>query len=342
VEVVAAARSPRALAFRSRHVTSCVEQPASSEELVDFIIETTRAQRIDVVLPLGQESIAALANDADAVHEAVAVALPSPEAVAIASSKRRTLEFARAAGLRTPIVVSRTNPTFPAVAKAEAGSGAVRYVASASELAAVPADWIVQEYVPGEGRGLFALFDHGTECAVFAHRRLREWPATGGASTAAESVDDPTLRELGLRLLRELSWNGVAMVEFKVDARDGSHVLMEINPKFWGSLELAIAAGVDFPWLAVQLALGEEFEPPTFAVGRRLQWFWSDALRTLSRPRDAPQFVLDVLNPKVATDFALRDPVPSLLEGAYTAVAAWRAIGSRSLRYPHGRPSDSR
>jgi predicted ATP-grasp superfamily ATP-dependent carboligase len=77
------------------------------------------------------------------------------------------------------------------------------------------------------------------------HRRIREYPITGGASTAAESFYDPALRDLRLTLLRALNWHGVAMVEFKKDQRDGTHKL--INAKFWGSLDLAIAAGVDFP-----------------------------------------------------------------------------------------------
>lgn len=66
------------------------------------------------------------------------------------------------------------------------------------------------------------------------HKRMREYPITGGSSTAAESMYDPELRDLGLTLLKALDWHGVAMVEFKKDSRDGKYKLMEINPKFWG------------------------------------------------------------------------------------------------------------
>ena len=66
------------------------------------------------------------------------------------------------------------------------------------------------------------------------HRRLREYPVTGGPSALAESIYDPMLMEQGLKLLDNLQWHGVAMVEFKKDERTGRYVLMEINPKFCG------------------------------------------------------------------------------------------------------------
>ena len=50
--------------------------------------------------------------------------------------------------------------------------------------------------------------------------------------------------------MRALRYTGVAMVEFKVNAKTGEFVLIEINGRFWGSLPLAVAAGANFPlWL---------------------------------------------------------------------------------------------
>ena len=105
---------------------------------------------------------------------------------------------------------------------------------------------LVQEYISGFGVGFFALFDHGQPKRVFMHRRLREMPISGGASTAACAYYDETLKEYGLRILSALQWHGVAMVEFKRQQSPDRLVLMEINPKFWGSVELALEAGVDF------------------------------------------------------------------------------------------------
>ncbi|MBW2039936.1 MAG: ATP-grasp domain-containing protein [Deltaproteobacteria bacterium] len=149
---------------------------------------------------------------------------------------------------------------------------------------------LIQERIPQEGEafGLAALLDKGGVVkALFAHRRLREYPVRGGPSTLRESVRHPRIEELGLRLLRSLGWYGVAMVEFKVDPRDNTPKLMELNPRFWGSLALAIQAGVDFPCLLYKMAMGEEFDPVLeYELGKRCRWLLpGDILHFLTNPR---------------------------------------------------------
>jgi predicted ATP-grasp superfamily ATP-dependent carboligase len=104
--------------------------------------------------------------------------------------------------------------------------------------------------------------------ASFAYRRLREYPASGGPSTLRESIRDPDLQATTERLLSLLGWVGVAMAEFKVDPRDGRPKLLEVNPRFWGSLHHAILCGVDFPWLLCRMAVDGDAERVTgYAVG---------------------------------------------------------------------------
>ncbi|HQI28317.1 MAG TPA: ATP-grasp domain-containing protein [Sedimentisphaerales bacterium] len=134
---------------------------------------------------------------------------------------------------------------------------------------------VVQEYVHGVGAGFFAFYQHGTLKRWYIHRRLRESPPTGGSSTAAETCYYPEIYELGKRMLDHLQWHGVAMVEFKLDERTGKVHLMEVNPKFWGSLELGLAAGVNFGELLVRTIRGEEIQailsPDAY---KRLRFFW--------------------------------------------------------------------
>jgi predicted ATP-grasp superfamily ATP-dependent carboligase len=137
---------------------------------------------------------------------------------------------------------------------------------------------LVQRRLEGEGKGVFLLVWDGELKAAFAHRRLREKPPWGGVSTYCESMPiDPDLVQSSLSLLRHIGWNGVAMVEFKVDKLDGVPKLMEINGRLWGSLQLAIDAGVNFPFLFYRLAMGEDVPPQfTYQVGVRSRWFWGD------------------------------------------------------------------
>jgi predicted ATP-grasp superfamily ATP-dependent carboligase len=109
---------------------------------------------------------------------------------------------------------------------------------------------LLQERIFGPGHGVFVLFFDRKLRALFAHRRLREKPPSGGVSVLRTSVSaHPDVVAQSTALLQALDWQGVAMVEFKIDERDGLAKLMEINGRFWGSLQLAIDAGVDFPWL---------------------------------------------------------------------------------------------
>jgi predicted ATP-grasp superfamily ATP-dependent carboligase len=144
---------------------------------------------------------------------------------------------------------------------------------------------LIQQRVVGSGVGLFVLFDQGQLVAAFAHRRLREKPPSGGVSVLCESVPvDPRLRDDALRLLGPLGWHGVAMLEYKQEGTTGDRFLMEVNGRFWGSLELAVDAGVDFPYLIYQLALGTGPDvSPTYRAGVKNRWFLGDLDHLLLR-----------------------------------------------------------
>ncbi len=150
-----------------------------------------------------------------------------------------------------------------------------RAFASDPHLSRIP--YLVQELVPGRGQGIFALFDRSRPVTFFAHKRVREKPPTGGVSVLSESAPlDPFLLDIAKELLSAISWDGVAMVEFKVTA-DQRPYLIEVNPRFWGSLQLAIDAGVDFPWLLYQLATGTTVDSPEgYKTAVRCRWILGD------------------------------------------------------------------
>ena len=179
---------------------------------------------------------------------------------------------------------------------------------------------LIQEWVPDGGGtfGFSALFDEASNVkAAFVHKKLRMYPVQGGPSTLREGVEHPQVMELGLSLLKSLNWTGVGMVEFKVDPRDGIPKLMEVNPRFWGSLELAIVSGVDFPYLILKMARGENFEPILhYPVGRRCRWLlFGDILHFLTNPQRfhlQPSF-FRFFEPNTSYDIISKDdPLPVL------------------------------
>jgi len=192
---------------------------------------------------------------------------------------------------------------------------------------------LVQSRIEGPGLGVFLLRWGGEIVASFAHRRIREKPPSGGVSVCCESVAlSPELLARSVSLLEALDWSGVAMVEFKHDIRTGRDYLMEINPRFWGSLQLAIDAGVDFPWYLVEVALGRRIETvDRWRIGARSRWCWGDVDHLIARLRhsraalDLPGNAAGVLRtalsvltpwrPRQRSDvFRISDPVPALRE----------------------------
>jgi len=179
---------------------------------------------------------------------------------------------------------------------------------------------LIQEYIPDGGGtfGLSALFDEKSNVkAAFIHKKLRMYPVQGGPSTLREGIEHPQIMELGLSLLKSLNWVGIAMVEFKVDPRDGIPKLMEVNPRFWGSLQLAIFSGVDFPYLILKMAKGEKFEPVLhYTVGKRSRWLlFGDILHFFNNPERfhlQPSF-WEFFDPNTCYDIiSKQDPFPIL------------------------------
>jgi predicted ATP-grasp superfamily ATP-dependent carboligase len=146
---------------------------------------------------------------------------------------------------------------------------------------------MIQRQVDGDGVGIFALCDRGETRMMFSHRRLREKPPWGGVSVLRESIAvDPVAGEYSRRLLRALGWHGVAMVEFKRERSTGVAFLMEINGRFWGSLQLAIDAGLNFPLSLAGLYCGDPVpQQNDYRVGIRSRWLLGDLDHLLMRVR---------------------------------------------------------
>jgi len=108
---------------------------------------------------------------------------------------------------------------------------------------------LVQGFVPGRGVGAFALTWHGRVLGRFMHLRRHEVPHTGGVSSYRMAWWHEKIMEDATAKLRLMKWQGVAMMEYRWDPQTDRFYLMEMNGRFWGSLHLALHAGVDFPLL---------------------------------------------------------------------------------------------
>ena len=307
------------LAGASRYCRSSLAVP-SPVEAGDAFVEALQREvergGHRVVIPMDDVALGLVADARMRFEDRAVLPFPGPEIVQLAHDKGALATLAQEHGVPVPRTVVVRDPGdlerairevgLPAVVKARVSrlrvaghwrsAPATYYAHTQSELAAacravaeVIPDPIVQEYVPGEGQGVFVLMNRGRLRAAFAHRRLREKPPSGGVSVLSESIPvDPRLLEHSERVLEALKWHGVAMVEFKRGARDGVSRLLEINGRFWGSLQLAVDAGVDFPYLLYRMAIDGDVEPVlTYDVGVRLRWRLGELDWLLLRLREA-------------------------------------------------------
>ena len=296
--------TPMALAGQSRYSSAYLQYPDPAQSPLAFLAwMSEQSQRVhyDLVMPTTEVSSQLLLQHQRQLP-AVRLAFSDFKTVMTLADKVALVELAMSRGVPVPdtrVVHSAAaiNPgqlDYPVVLKPALSriftgdcwlSTQVRVLYS-------EADWyqalkeapylhdhpfMIQAFIPGHGAGVFCMFKQGQPVRYFAHERLREKPPEGGVSVLSRSVAvDERLQKYAEQLLCAVNWHGVAMVEFRVTP-EGEPYLMEVNTRFWGSLQLAVDAGVDFPALLACAELGYPLpEAESYRVNQRLRWLLGD------------------------------------------------------------------
>lgn len=341
--VAAGERTRLAPALFSRYCRRRFVYPSVARRPDAFLAaleQEVRAAGYDVLLPMELATQLLVAENRGRLEPHVRIPFADAEPTRRVDDKGVLTAVARDHGIECPATFCPAGPQdaaalaarlpYPVLVKPRHSSGGrgIRRAERPAEFVEVytqvharfPAP-IVQECLPpgGDALGVAVLMNFASAPRVsFAYRRLREYPATGGPSTLRESISDPALRATAERLLSRLGWVGVAMAEFKVDPRDGRPKLLEVNPRFWGSLQHAIVCGVDFPWLLCRMAMEGDVDPVTdYRVGVRsrsllhgdLMYFLTCPARGRARPALCDFSVPDDV-------LSADDPWPTLLRMA--------------------------
>lgn len=208
------------------------------------------------------------------------------------------------------------------------------------QLADVPSasDVLVQEGFDGVGVGVEVLASEGRVLAELQHRRLHE--SMAGGSTYRETIpQDARLTKATRAMIESLNYSGVAMFEFRVQPESGEWVLLEINGRFWGSLPLAIAAGMDFPcYLYEMLVNNKQDVHSEYRYGLRarnlvedLRWMKS---QSFSRPTHLREVIGDLVRIATGRDcldqWAWDDWRPQLKEVTQLAQSGLKKLFRRS------------
>ena len=176
---------------------------------------------------------------------------------------------------------------------------------------------LAQKWVPGIGVGVGVLAQNGEVSVSFTYRRQHEVPHTGGVSSLRRDWEHAAILADAKARIKALEWTGLAMLEYRWDAAGDDFWFIEINSRVWGSMHLALAAGIDFPAL---LLADSATAPPVSPACTRLtfpldvRWLW-DSLKQ-GKPGAIAEFAWLFVAPGVRDD--LRFPGDS---GLY-----WRAV----------------
>jgi protein-tyrosine-phosphatase/predicted ATP-grasp superfamily ATP-dependent carboligase len=291
LEVHVAWCDPRSPAARSRYVSALHRIPPPSLHDVgwrDRLLELLGRENFDLVIPCNDPAILPLQRHRkDLAAFQSTLYLLDDRAFRVAFDKLESYELARSLGIPVPRRVHASHLedlprvlasfSLPVLVKPRASFTVerlaskhhVRWARSPQELtslvqACLPLGAVaVEERVSGRGVGVEVLAHQGEVLVAFQHVRLHEPPGGGGSSYRRSAELDPGLLQATQTLLKALGYTGVAMVEFKVDSDRGTWAFIEINARFWGSLPLALAAGVDFPYYLYEMWVEGKREFPS-------------------------------------------------------------------------------
>jgi predicted ATP-grasp superfamily ATP-dependent carboligase len=328
----------------------------NAKDFIFTVLDEARKSPGTLILPMTEGTTLPLSSCRDQVFAASArLVLPPHDVVLRAFDKSATIDLARSLGIAVPetkLLEQSDSPEllaatlrFPVVLKPRSTfettvQGKVQetgrslyarnkeeFVSSWRKLRHKSSSILVQEYLLGRGVGYFALMCHGSPRVEFAHQRIRDVHPTGSGSSLRVSVrPQPELRSASLRILQELGWHGVAMVEF-LQREDGTLVFMEVNGRFWNSLALPVYAGVDFPAMLAQMVeKGDVSTAGSSTEGLRCRWLLGDFRHLVAVWKGAPRgfpgrfpnrfgTLAQFLRPVPGTfhdNFLLSDPLPEL------------------------------
>lgn len=301
------------------------------------------------LLPVGAKTLSALAADRERFDGVCGLLIPTGEQLELMNSKERTAALAETLRIPTPESFRRREGEsmdafvgrlpLPCVVKPVCGeklglAAAERYVIGRTPEQALDCfrrfaelageDPVVQSYLPGGGLGCSVLARDGRVLASICHRRLREYPVSGGPSSCCTCVERSDLAGYAAKMVEATGYTGFAMFEFKEDAT-GAPRLLEVNPRIWGTFPLTRVSrsGIPLLWCALAWNAGNPSAPAALPpvskpLRKKMIFAASDLMAAVGyarqgRPGQLLRALGDLLNPAVRDGvFEWRDIGPAL------------------------------
>lgn len=329
-----------AMAGYSKYSKSYFQYPSPysrEKEFIESLIVNIERLGVEVLIPVFEESFL-ISKYKDRLGKHVKLVVSDYEKVLTLHNKDRWQPIAANMGISVPMSYSATKLKngeidintlrFPVLVKPKQGGGAwaILQLNSATELKGLlqnnsylDLEWgrfFIQEKIEGDVNCVAMLFRHGEYRACATYKQVRDFPATGGQATLRISLRQKKAENDLKMLLEKMKWHGVCHADFVVDKTTQIPYLIDINPRFWGSLVQAIASGVDFPYLFYKLASDGDVDTfYDFQIGVKTRWIGGDLrgfAQNLRKSERKLSFLKEFFFEKhqMYDDFSINDPVP--------------------------------
>lgn len=323
----------------SKHVETNHVYPSPEdqpEEFIEWLTKTLQREAYDSIIPVRDVTTALVAKNEEVLAQHTGLCVTDYGTIRRLMDKATSMKLAAEHGIPIPRTYYpaengferiHDEATAPLLIKPRDESGA-RGIVRVEHLDDLESRYravdrehpnpIVQEYVDHAGGhySIGTLFNRDSEpVATHVYKETKQYPLSGGPAVNAVSVEkEPWVDDL-LRLLREVEWQGPAHMDVLYDPHDDTYKLLEVNPRFWMSLNLSVQSGVDVPALLFELTKGETPTPvSTYDVGTEYRWVFPNEILWVLAQNGKTNAVKEVLRrPKNETCYGVisrEDPRP--------------------------------
>ena len=313
---------------------------ADEQNAVEIIKKVAKENNIDLVLPASPSYTELVSRHRDSISEVTAVPiLPKEEAYRIALDKWLFYKFCQENNLPViPSILAIENKElvsndsmldlfeYPALLKPVFGMGGkgITKINNPSDLFRIAENkeelnsdekYLLQKYMYGQDYCLGVCCQNGRIAASALQKSLYEPDNFFGPQKAIEYIHDEKIFELGEKVVSLLGWEGVAFIDFRVDRRDKSIKLLEVNPRFGRGLLGALHAGINFPFIWCMLSLSMEYTGKREGTGKYVYpSVYMEMLKDKLLFKSVP--VKAKFN-ETGLGLLLGDPIPDILNSIY-------------------------
>jgi D-aspartate ligase len=340
----------RSIARFSRYATHSVRVPDLRDEskTIDSVIEIGRRLGLKgwVIYPTRDETVAAFSRHKDMLSEFFRVPTPDWNITRWAWDKRNTYRKAQELDIPIPKTwfpesmddLKHIDAEFPLIIKPSIKEHFIyktrvkawrvdnrdQLLSRFQEaLEFIPvSELMIQDLIPGGSEqqfGYAAFFKTGRAIgSMVTHNQRSHPPQFGRSSTFVTTIELAVLEEMACRFLKAIDYYGLAEVEFRLDPRDGTYKLLDVNARTWGYHALGTAAGVDFPYMLFSDQIGKAVIPARAQVGISWVRLVTDLpvgfIGLMRNQLDFWKYVKSVTSASTESVFSFGDPLPAFAE----------------------------